>query len=403
MWSAQLISTFGDALTQLAAGILVFRLTGSALSVGLMFAATMLPTLLVGLVAGVYVDRWNRKTILVASCFIQALVVALIPLILPLSVVWLYVLVALSSTVRQFFDPANVSVLPKVTDDEALDAANSFLNISSTASQVLGYAAAGFLAAQVNLGWVFLFDALTFVVAGFLLLQVSVLPHEAADDEGVSSVLADIRSGMAHLFGTPVLRAILLLNLGFGVALSASNTLFLPFVVSVLPGGSEVVFGFQEGVMATGYVLGSLAMAVLASRLAPHNWIMLCLLGMGGFALAYALSQSVAVAVAMAALIGIFNAPYNIAVKILFQRKTPAKLRGRVLGAYLVGLDTLWLLGALAGGLGDLVGIRLMLILMALVTVATGVVAGLMPGLKGEKMPDGGEEAAGESLLAAKD
>lgn len=57
MWSAQLISTFGDALTQLAAGILVFRLTGSALSVGLMFAVTMLPTLLVGLIAGVYVDR----------------------------------------------------------------------------------------------------------------------------------------------------------------------------------------------------------------------------------------------------------------------------------------------------------------------------------------------------------
>ena len=84
------------------------------------------------------------------------------------------VLVALLSTVRQFFDPAHGSVMPEITDDEALDAANSFINISATASQVLGYAATGFLATQVNLSsWVFLFDALTFVVAGILLLNLS--------------------------------------------------------------------------------------------------------------------------------------------------------------------------------------------------------------------------------------
>lgn len=385
IWTAQLVSTFGDALTQLAAGILVFRLTGSVLSVGLMFAATTLPTLLVGLVAGVYVDRWDRKKILVASCFVQALFVALIPVMLPLGVVWLYVLVALSSTVRQFFDPANSSVLPDVTDDAALGAANSMMSISATASSILGFAAAGLLASQINLSWVFLLDALTFVVAGALLLGVAVPRHEPGD-EGVGTVLGDVRSGITHLFGTPILRTILLLSLAFGVALSCSNPLVLAFVVSELRGGSEFVFGVQEGVMSAGYVTGSLLMASLAARL-PARWWMalwwmaLCLFGMGSLTFVYALGNSVPLAVLIMGLVGIFNAPINIATKTLFQRYTPPKLRGRVFGAYYVGLDAAWLLGALAGGLGDALGVRVLLAVTGLVVFSIGLLAASLPGL----------------------
>src|SRR5436190_10606843 len=67
LWISQFISTAGSALTSLAAGILVYRLTGSALSVGLMLMATAVPTLFVGLIAGVFVDRYDRKKIMVAA------------------------------------------------------------------------------------------------------------------------------------------------------------------------------------------------------------------------------------------------------------------------------------------------------------------------------------------------
>ncbi len=382
MWTAQLISTFGDSLTQLAAGILVFRLTGSALSVGLMFAVTMLPTLLVGLVAGVYVDRWDRKKILVMSCFLQALFVALIPLMLPFSVVWLYVLVALSSTVRQFFDPANSSVQPDIIGDDALEAANSFLSISATASQILGFAAAGLLASQVSLNWVFWLDALTFVLAGICLLNVTVPKHAASNGEDVQTVLADIRSGMAHLFGTPVLRAIRLLSLSFGVALSSTNTLALPLVLSHLEGGSDFVYGVQMGGESLGYVLGSLAMASLASRLAPRSWMVLCLFGMGSVTVLYALNNSVPLAILIAGLVGLFNAPINIAMKTLFQRKTPTKLRGRVFAAYFLGVDATWMLGALVGGLGDILGVRVLMALVGRLIALSGALALMLPGLK---------------------
>src|SRR5918997_83268 len=76
LWTAQLVSSMGTALSSLAASILVYRLTGSAFSVGLMMMATALPTLFVGLIAGVFVDRYDRKKIMIASCLIRMALVA---------------------------------------------------------------------------------------------------------------------------------------------------------------------------------------------------------------------------------------------------------------------------------------------------------------------------------------
>lgn len=381
MWLGQLISTFGDALTQLAAGILVFRLTGSVLSVGLMLAVTSLPSLLLGLVAGVFVDRYDRKKILVVSCFLQAGLVALIPLLLPYGVAWLYVLVALSSTVRQFFAPAHDSVLPEVADDEALEAANAMMSISSSASTVIGYAAAGLLASQFSLGLVFLLDALTFVVAGLCLLGITVQKHAPDEEAHVRTVLGDVRAGMGFLFGSPMLRSVLFLSMGYGVTMGVSNTLGLPFVLSELRGGSEFVFGLQEGVMSGGFVLGSIVMASYAAKLQARGWIVLSFVGMGAASLVYAFGNSVPLAIVLAGIIGLFNA-LLIAIRAVFQRKTPPKLRGRVIGAYYVGLDVMIVLGLFVGGLGDLLDVRLLYAATALLTLLLGLMAAVLPGLR---------------------
>ena len=76
LWLAQLISTAGSSLTDLAAGIYVYRETESALAVGLTLMVTAIPSLIVGLLAGVFVDRHDRKRILIATCLIQAVIVA---------------------------------------------------------------------------------------------------------------------------------------------------------------------------------------------------------------------------------------------------------------------------------------------------------------------------------------
>src|SRR5919197_4804905 len=163
----------------------VFRITGSALSVGLMLMATAVPSLIVGLVAGVFVDRFDRKKILIASDLIRAALVASIPFFIGINVALLYVIVLLNSTVKQFFDPAEESVLPDIASDEELAAANSFLSISSFGSTAIGFAAAGLLAAQFDVEWAFWIDSVTFLVSALCILLVTVRPMA---DQGASSV-----------------------------------------------------------------------------------------------------------------------------------------------------------------------------------------------------------------------
>lgn len=151
LWFAQLISSIGSSLTDLAAGILIYSRTGSALSVGLMLMASALPSLVLGLVAGVFVDRLDRKRIMIVSWVIRGFLVALIPFAVSVDVRWLYIIVFINAGVAQFFDPAQESVVPDVADEEELAAANSFLSISGFGSTAIGFAFAGLLASAASI------------------------------------------------------------------------------------------------------------------------------------------------------------------------------------------------------------------------------------------------------------
>ena len=175
LWFAQLISTVGDAFTMIAAGIYIFRLTGSTMQVGLMLIATSVPTMLLGLVAGVFVDRYDRKKIMVYADLSRAVLVFLIPILLPYNVLWLYVIVMLISSIGTFFHPAFDSVVPETASDEELTAANSMIAISSFGSTAVGFAAAGFIS-EISIEWAFYIDALTFLISALFLMGLKVNP-----------------------------------------------------------------------------------------------------------------------------------------------------------------------------------------------------------------------------------
>src|SRR5512135_3324623 len=176
MWTGQLVSTMGTSLTSLAASILVFRLTNSAMSVGLMLMATAAPSLLVGLFAGVLVDRFDRKKIMIAADLIRAVLVFLIPFLAPVNIIWLYVIVMVTSAVGQFFDPAHESVLPEVATERELAAANSLMAISSFGSTAIGFAASGLIASAADIRWAFYLDALSFLASGLCIVLIRIKP-----------------------------------------------------------------------------------------------------------------------------------------------------------------------------------------------------------------------------------
>jgi len=380
LWSAQLISTIGSALTSLAASILIYRLTGSALSVGLMLMATAAPSLVIGLFAGVYVDRANRKRILITADIIRAVLVLLIPWLVGFNIAWLYVIVMLTSAVGQFYDPAHESVLPEIASDEELAAANSFMAISSFGSTAIGFAASGLIASRFPIAYAFYLDGLSFMLSAACIMFVSVPPLAVQGVTNVRAVIDNLKSGAQQLFDTPILRSLLIMSVPVMLSFGLWNSLLLPFALKAL-GATEFEYGLQESLTSVGFVAGSFLMAKWADRLREGQWIAISFLAMGLLGAFYAGTSSILVAVVLVTFSGFSNAPSSIARRLAIQRNTPREVRGRVASAFFVSRDVVLLLGMAAAGLADVIDIRLMVLISAILMLAAGGLAMALPGL----------------------
>jgi CRP-like cAMP-binding protein len=385
LWTAQLVSTAGSALTALAAGILIYRLTGSALSVGLMLMATAAPSVLVGLVAGVFVDRWNRKAIMVAADLSRAVVVFAIPFFvlqgyLNLGIAWLYALVFLSSAITPFFEPANESVLPEIASEEELAAANSLMSISTFGSTAIGFAASGLIATTLPIEWAFWLDAVSFVFSAGCILFVRIAHVAAEEATSVAIVATNLVAGARYLFSTSILRSLFIVSAPVFLAYGLWNSLLLPFAITALH-ATEFEYGLQEGLTSVGFVIGSLLMANLADRLREGQWLAVGYLLMGVVGVLYGLASSVALAIGLVMLSGFFNSPTGVGRRLIIQRNTPRDFRGRVNSGFLVARDVVFLVGMGLAGLADVVDIRLLVVAASLILIGAGTLALFLPGL----------------------
>ncbi len=380
LWTGQLISTIGTALSSLAASIYIYRLTDSALSVGLMLMATAAPSLLVGLFAGVFVDRYDRKKIMIIADVLRAILILLIPVLVPLNVIWLYVIVMLTSAIGQFFDPAHESVLPEVASDEELAAANSLIAISSFGSTAVGFAMAGLIASAANINWAFYVDALTFIVSGICVYLISVKPIQAEEETSAAVVIKNLRAGVRQLFGTPVLRSLFSVQIMVLISFGLSNTLLLPFALKAL-NATVFEYGLQEGLTSIGFVIASLLMAKVFDRLQAGAWLAISFLGMGMIGVVYSFLDSVPLAIALIAFSGFFNAPSSIGRRVIVQRNTPPEMRGRVSSVFFVARDVFFLIGMSAAGLADLMDVRLLYFVSACMLVLAGTFVLFIPDL----------------------
>lgn len=382
LWLAQLVSTAGSSLTDLAAGIWVYRETESALAVGLTLMATAVPSLFVGLLAGVYVDRHDRKRILVVTCLIQSVIVGLIALTVEMdSILGLYALLLINAGVKQFFDPAHDSLIPEMASDEELTAANAFLSIAAFGSTAIGFAGAGLLASTVGLTWAFIIDAASFVVCALLISFMGRYPMPTPeDDASVAVIVENLKSGMSTLFGTPIIRSLFIVGAFMFVAFGLWNVLLLPFSIQELK-ATEFEYGLQEGLTSVGFVVGSLFMARFSRLLPEPAWIVVSLVGMGIAGIAYALSTTVPVAILMVTISGFLQPPSSVSRSVLLQRHTPREMRGRVFSAFYVMRDVIFLIGMAGAGLADIVDIRLMIIIASSLLFVSAAFTLVAPGL----------------------
>jgi CRP-like cAMP-binding protein len=382
LWLAQLVSTAGSSLTDLAAAIWVYRETESPLAVALTLMATAVPSLIVGLLAGVFVDRHDRKKIMIVTCLIQSVIVGFIALVVEIDwIVGLYILILANAGVKQFFDPAHDSLIPEMATDEELNAANAFLSIASFGSTAIGFAGAGLLASTVGLTWAFILDAISFVVAAGLIAAMGRYPMPIPEeDASVAVIVSNLKAGVSTLFGTPIIRSLFVVGAFMFVAFGLWNVLLLPFSIEVLH-ATEFEYGLQEGLTSVGFVIGSLFMARFSRLLPEPAWIVVSLTGMGIAGIAYANATSVPVAILMVSISGFLQPPSSVSRSVLLQRNTPREMRGRVFSAFYVMRDVIFLFGMAGAGLAEIVDLRTLIIVASSLLFVSAAFTLVAPGL----------------------
>jgi MFS transporter, DHA3 family, macrolide efflux protein len=382
MWSGQFVETIGCALTSLAASILVYRITdGSALAVGLMLMASAAPSLLFGLLAGVIVDRYDRKRIMIIADVLRAVLVCLVPFLVPYGIVWLYVAVLVISTIGQFFDPAWESVLPEAAPDEELAAANSLMAISVFGSTAIGFAASGLIASRLSIDLAFYINGLAYLFSAACILFIKVQKIEAEDSTSIPVIFKNLKEGIATLVRVPVLKSLILLTIPVAFLTGLVNALLLPFATRAL-NATEFEYGLQEGLTSVGFVVASLLMASYMERWREGQWMVVSLIGLGVLTAVYSLLSSVPLAILLMILSGFFNAPYVIARRLLTQRNTEAEVRGRVISGYYVSFNIFFLIGMAAAGLADVMNIRLLFFVGGgVLSIACGIWGLFLPGI----------------------
>lgn len=361
LWMAQLVSFFGDSLTTMGLLFLVQRTYGDAGSVAGILIANTLPFLLVGLVAGVWVDRWNRKVVMVWTDLVRAGLVLLVPVIGADHLWLLYALIFVHASVGTFFAPARMALFPRVVPPEGLAQANGLGESTRPIAMVAGTATAGLLVGLFDgFAAVFFIDALTFVASAMLVLRVATsgAPDNEPTAGGARAVLGELLAGFAAIRSSRLLVGIVLGGAVAMFGLGAVNAVMVPFVVGEL-GLAETWFGVIEAAQTIGMVAAGMSVGWLAGRFGLPRMVIGGIGATGVLVASLSLVDGLAGMAVVLFAMGLTLAPLMAAVSTLLQTETPPEKLGRVassLNAVVTGASVGSM--AIAASLAAVIGIR---------------------------------------------
>jgi MFS family permease len=396
LWLGQLVSEAGDGLTNLALLLLVNELTGSTAALAAMAICLAIPPLTIGLFAGAYVDRADRRRIMLASDLLRAIVVLGFVLVGSTDTLWLLFLFAFAqASIGTFFAPARGAVIPKVVPPEGLLAANSVAQATRVISGIVGAGLAGLIIGLAGVFWpAFVLDALSFLASFVLILglpaavgQIEVATAPASTQPAAQpGIGASLKLGLSRVAGSRLLSTTIASLAVVMLGLGAVNVLFVPLLTRVLE-VSPAWFGPLDIAQSASMILAAGMIGAIAARFRPTTIITI---GLVGVAVLIALTGAVSAiwqVLLLMFLVGWFVTPLQASVVTLLQTSVVDAERGRimsVLNAAMSGATVLSM--AFAGIAGDVVGVRNVFFLAGAI-VAVGAVISLV-GFRGtERRP----------------
>jgi predicted MFS family arabinose efflux permease len=392
LWFGGLISMTGDWILITGLPFEIYRLTGSTQALGFMAVAFLVPSIMLGSIAGVFVDRWDRRRLMVVIDLILA--ITILPLIAMESMgVWIaYVVLLTASCLDQLFNPAEGALLPNLLEsaDDDLVTANALNGLNNHLARLIGPALGGIIVAVGGILAVSVIDAASFLIAAFLIWSITsrrtkAVRHDSLEHEAATAwvrLISEWRDGLRVIWHQPVLRALLLFFVITRIGEGLTITLFVPWTTDALhsdSAGYGALLSTQAiGGFAGAFVIGRLGPRVDPLRLLIGSALIFGFIDLGLFTYP-ALYPHIEPALVVMVIVGVPGAGLMAAIATLQQQLAADSHRGRVIGA----ISALGALGSLvgavsAGFLGEFLPVVLLLVVQGSGYVIGGLVVSVM-------------------------
>ncbi|MFA5118585.1 MAG: MFS transporter [Candidatus Omnitrophota bacterium] len=345
LWMGQIISQLGDRLGQMALIAFVYlRTPGSSFEIAKTLSFTILPVFLIGPLAGVYVDRWNRRKTMYFCDFIRAALVVTIPAFLFYSrnLSWIYCIIFIIFSIGRFFVPAKLSVIPEVVEEKDLLIANSLINTTGMIAAILGFGISGVIVEWLGAKSGFYLDSLSFLVSGLLIFAI-VKKHgggSASRKTGDTallhirkSVLHEIKDGILYFIKEKDIRFTAGIMFILWAALGAVYVVIIVFVQETLHSATKDL-GLLIMFLGIGLFLGSLAYGRFGHKISHYKTIFSALILSGLMVILFALGINrypfFSVAATLSLILGLSIAPIMIATNTIIHKVSQNHMLGKI-------------------------------------------------------------------------
>jgi MFS family permease len=365
LWAGSLVSVLGSWLLILALPAHVFLVTGSLRDTGLILAAQYLPPLVLGPVAGVLTDRWDRRRLMVATSVFRAGAVTLMLLGTAPGRYWvLYAALVAESAGGVLYLPAARARTPAIVGTGALlNSASSLNAVADGAVRLIGGPLGGILLGVVGIRWLICADALSYLLSAGAIVMTSRPDRDRPDRDrpgrdrphrdrphrraAIGAVTRELIEGLRVLRGQPVARALLPVTVVFLAANASLGAVLIPFGIERL-GGSEHA-GFLLSCLGAGVLLGAPVVRALLDRGQPRRLLTVTLTVTAVAYFVLFTSSSLLIALPAAVAVGMAGSMCEVIPLTAIQRVIPGAVLGRVSAVFLTGEAAATPLGAVAG------------------------------------------------------
>lgn len=349
LWFGQLVSNFGDRLNQMALVALVYQKNpGSEIALAKLISFTIIPVFLIGPIAGAWVDRLNRKNVMVISDMLRGLLVLSIPLFIALKQILLvYLVIFIIFSISRFFIPSKMAIIPELVSKEKLLVANTLQDTTRMIGNVVGLVAAGVIVNIACVGAIggFYIDSATFFISAGLIAMIIhreykagvkedlIKTSEALGDSIRRSIIGEIKEGVRYLTEYSNMRFVMAVFFLLMAGIGAVSCVIIVFIQRAF-GTSTRDLGFLGMFLVAGLLAGTILYGKFGQNIKRRGAVYASFIASGIFIIVFTLSvrqyPNLFISGAIAGLLGMAVSPIMISTNTLTHETIPEEARGRI-------------------------------------------------------------------------